>query len=100
MRHRNGMAHERFDSTKTFAKCKVFKCICKLSSTGKTTSFEGDHTAEGFHLSKRKCVLRVRRKAGIVHFVCADIGDKALCDDLCILAVRAHADRERLYAAE
>jgi hypothetical protein len=90
------MATERLDSTQALGEGEDTESPDKgVDIVSCALERERDHTAEAAHLALGKRVVGVALEAGIVDVAHAGMALEELGDALRVLAVLAHADRQR-----
>ena len=70
------------------------------AARSRVSELDADHSAEAGHLPARQIVLRMRRQADVEHVLVADLLDQPLRDLASVHVVLAHAEVQRLRAAQ
>ncbi len=101
MRHDGGMIHQAFHATERFGQGEQFGLFAEtLGCVEAALEDDGDDAAEAGHLAFRERMLRVRGKAGVNDLFDRRVGFQPLRKRQGVFAVRTHAQREGLEAAQ
>lgn len=101
MRHDGGMVDQAFHAAERFGQGEQFGLLAEtLGRVEAALEHDRDDAAEAGHLALGQCVLRVRGQAGVDHLLDRGVGFQPLRQRQRVLAMRAHAQRQGLEAAQ